>query len=116
VIITNNFLFVEHSGKERNYTDEDRSSTISRFYGPATGCLELGKLGYTLNGLYLVNGEGLQPSSNRQNNQIEVVECRFHQKMQHGSKQSNKYSRNTLKIDQCRTIYNGNYEKQFCTI
>lgn len=69
-----------HSGKEKNKTDDDPNS-INRFYGPATGCLELTKLGYTLNGFYFVTGEDRQPLNSETNDQIEVVECRFHQKM-----------------------------------
>jgi len=40
------------------------------FYGPPTNCIELGKLGYTLNGYYLV-----KESNN--GGQIEVILCRF---------------------------------------
>ena len=50
-----------------------------RFYGPATGCNDLGRLGYTLNGFYLVqekeNHSTNSISSN--NRQIEIVECNF---------------------------------------
>ena len=40
------------------------------FYGPPTNCIGLGKLGYTLNGYYLV-----KESNN--GGQIEVILCRF---------------------------------------
>ena len=36
------------------YRGDDKNKT-KRFYGLATSCNELGKLGYTLNGLYLVD-------------------------------------------------------------
>lgn len=59
------------SGKEKNYTE-------TRFFGPATSCEEMGKLGYTLNGLYLVNGK-----RELSKNEIGVVFCRF--KLPHGT-------------------------------
>ena len=45
---------------------------ITRFYGPASNCNELGKLGFTLNGYYLVKGKDESVS-----NSVEVVFCRF---------------------------------------
>ena len=80
----NLIIVLTYSGKEKNRTDDDQNSYLNRFYGTGTGCLELGKLGYTLNGFYLVNKEDRQPLNSGTNNQIEVVECRFHQKMQQG--------------------------------
>ena len=56
------------SGKETNLTEEENSSRP--FYGPPTNCIELGKLGFTLNGYYLV-----QESNN--GGQLEVILCRF---------------------------------------
>ena len=44
----------------------------SQFYGPAKNCKELGYLGYTLNGFYLVNGKDQSDTIG-----IEVVFCRF---------------------------------------
>jgi len=38
------------------YRGDDKNKT-KRFYGLATSCNELGKLGYTLNGLCLVDCE-----------------------------------------------------------
>ena len=67
-----------NSGKPKNNTDEHEVET--RFYGPATSCEELGKLGYTLNGLYLVDCE-----DKSQKGKIEVIECRF--KQPQGSKE-----------------------------
>ena len=57
-----------YSRTEKNVTDEENIS--KPFYGPPTNCVELGKLGYTLNGYYLVNGS-------KNSNQIEVVSCQF---------------------------------------
>ena len=67
-----------NSGKPKNNTDENESET--RFYGPASSCVELGKLGYTLNGLYLVDC-----ADKSQKGKIEVIECRF--KQPQGSKE-----------------------------
>jgi len=62
------------SEKENGY--EDESTKIGRtFYGPATDCDELGMLGYTLNGFYIVKGKDESTSSNK----IEVIYCRFSQ-------------------------------------
>ena len=74
----------EYRRKDKNTTDEDDGRSY-RFYGPATGCDELGKLGYTLNGYYLVNGK--RPNKTLNNismNQLEVVECSFHQRLREG--------------------------------
>jgi len=54
------------SGKEKNLTEEENSS--KPFHGPPANCIELQKIGYTLNGYYLVNSSG-------SNNEIEVVRC-----------------------------------------
>ena len=48
-------------------TDEEE---FRPFYSPPTNCIELEKIGYTLNGYYLVNGS-------ENSNQVEVVLCRF---------------------------------------
>ena len=53
-----------------------RNEVDLHFYGPATNCNELGKLGYTLNGYYLVNGK-------EQFKKIKIVYCQFQQP--HGS-------------------------------
>jgi len=51
---------------------EKEEAEDTRFYGPASNCNELGRLGYTLNGYYLVKGkdESIRIS-------IEAVLCRF---------------------------------------
>jgi len=59
----------ENRGKEKNDTEGEENVT-KPFYGPPSNCTDLAKLGYTLNGYYLVNGS--KSSSN-----IEVVLCRF---------------------------------------
>jgi len=56
------------SGTEKNDTEE--GNVPQQFYGPPNNCVDLSKLGYTLNGYYLVNG-----SKNSSN--IEIVLCRF---------------------------------------
>lgn len=65
------YLFYSNSGKSKNDT-ENESET--RFYGPASSCEELGKLGYTLNGLYLVDCKDRSKKG-----KVEVIECRFKQ-------------------------------------
>jgi len=59
-----------------------------RFYGPATGCSDLGRLGYTLNGYYLVQekeNKSTNSSSSSNHRRIEIVECRFRQKPKPGN-------------------------------
>ena len=60
------YSIYEISGKE----EEVEENILKQFYGPPTNCTELGQLGYTLNGYYLVNGS-------HSSRQIEVVLCRF---------------------------------------
>jgi len=60
-----------HSQKEKN-SKENRNIVDTRFYGPASNCVEISKLGYTLNGYYLVKGK-----NQTKNNQVEVLGCRF---------------------------------------
>jgi len=56
----------------RDKKEKENAAVDSRFYGPASNCNELGKLGYTLNGYYLVKGKGESLS-----NSIEAVLCQF---------------------------------------
>ena len=51
---------------------EKEEAENERFYGPASNCDEQGKLGYTLNGYYLVKGK-----DESLGNSIEAVLCRF---------------------------------------
>ena len=71
------------SEQDKNETEEQK--TVQRFYGPPGNCSELGKLGYTLNGYYLVNGS-------KSSRQIEIVLCRF--KLPPGEKNSNSEQNN----------------------
>jgi len=57
---------------EKNKTNNLSLKDTKRFYGPPASCDDLQKLGYTLNGFYLVNGEGLLNK-----NGFEIVLCRF---------------------------------------
>jgi len=61
-------LLILYSIDENSKKEEKHIS--KPFYGPPTNCIELGKLGYTLNGYYLV-----KDSNN--GGQIEVILCRF---------------------------------------
>lgn len=56
-----------------------------QFYGPASNCLELGKLGYTLNGYYLVKSNDLQDSSSKKAI-VDVVHCQFQQSLKGAGK------------------------------
>jgi len=64
------------------------------FYSPPTNCIELEKIGYTLNGYYLVNGS-------ENSNQVEVVLCRF--KLPPGNNTESIYISLVIKF---KTIYN----------
>lgn len=59
---------IKYSEKGRTMSNEDE------FYGPATSCNELGKLGHTLNGFYFVmeNDNVYQTISN-----FKIVHCGF---------------------------------------
>jgi len=46
--------------------------TTKTFYGPATSCEELLKIGFTRNGFYLVKS-----SATSNNSHVEVVDCLF---------------------------------------
>ena len=73
------------------------TATDTTFYGPATNCNELGNLGYTLNGYYLVKG-------NDESKSIEAVFCRF--KLPRGSKTSKNWKGTLLwkKLNSFSTI------------
>ena len=63
------------SRKEGNKKQtEEGSSSIKRFYGPPTSCSELGDIGHTLNGYYLVKSELASHTS-----KIQTIYCRFNQ-------------------------------------
>ena len=63
------YHLMKRSGKEKNDTEEEQN-VPKPFYGPPGNCTDLSKLGYTLNGYYLVNGS-------KSSSSIEVVLCRF---------------------------------------
>ena len=52
--------------------EEIDTETVERFYGPPKSCSELKKLGYTLNGYYLV----------KSNHNIEISLCKFHEPLE----------------------------------
>jgi len=88
------FLVLSSYVKEKstfNLNEEDVS-----FYGPPTSCFELGKLGYTLNGYYLVKGQG--PSNKTR---IVTVYCDFRQS--HGGEMS-KPGKRIIRINLMRLL------------
>jgi len=62
-----NLISYSTSGKEKNITDDEEYRSFS---SPPANWTELEKIGYTLNGYYLVNGS-------KNSNQVEVILCRF---------------------------------------
>ena len=69
----------------RNRDNTNIEENNLQFYGPASNCGELGKLGYTLNGYYLVKNSDLHaPSSIKAI--VDVVYCQFQQVRQESSK------------------------------
>lgn len=76
-----------YSGKEENIDDE--INIDRKFYGPATSCEELGMLGYTLNGYYIVKRKS-QSSTSSGSKTTEVVFCQFFQPYNRGTKEGNK--------------------------
>ncbi len=76
-------LYCKLSGRKKNET-ENENITDTRFYGPASNCDELAKLGYTLNGYYWVDGYKDQKNVS----EIEMISCRF--KQPYGSKEGKK--------------------------
>lgn len=57
----------------------DTNNQISRFYGPPTNCSDLIKLGYTLNGFYLVKTNNTDNTKDVHNLKTETVFCSFKQ-------------------------------------
>ena len=60
------------SSNEKERGDSDQSK---QFFGPPTNCHEIGQLGYTLNGYYLIK----RRDDSNENGKIGVVYCRFQQ-------------------------------------
>ena len=67
----NNFTAINFSNDDEDETPKTKNITDNRFYGPANSCVEIAKLGYTLNGYYLVKG------NTTTNSQIQVLGCKF---------------------------------------
>ena len=51
----------------------NRDESVLQFYGPAANCHELGKLGYALNGYYLV--KNMQQEMRNHERAVDVVHC-----------------------------------------
>ncbi len=70
-----------------------RGDEKQKFYGPAYNCDDLGKLGYTLNGYYIVNSY-----ENVTNTKREVVLCRFKQSRlgEQGKEVTSLYNKSSL--------------------
>ncbi len=62
--------------KFKDKTNNDEENMI-RFYGPPSSCKELGKLGYTLNGYYLVENNENGKIKKEEGGEIELIFCRF---------------------------------------
>lgn len=58
--------------KTSTKNNDEENYVRQPFYGPATSCDELGKIGYTLNGYYLVNGK-----KESQIPAIEIIYCYY---------------------------------------
>jgi len=57
----------------RTSGEQDQDNQQMRFYGPATNCKELGMLGHTLNGYYMVKSNENASKTKK----IRAVYCRF---------------------------------------
>ena len=68
-------FLIYYSKKKINGTEEEASTR--RFYGhPPTSCEDLNKIGYTLNGYYLIKGNNEKQKLDNAN-RIQVVYCQF---------------------------------------
>jgi len=65
-----NYFEFRNSKDKKDETEDDPK--VIEFYGPPTSCEELSKLGYTLNGYYLVKGK-----DNLNSFRIQAVYCQF---------------------------------------
>ena len=81
MLILHVFIF---SGKKNKTYSEVSMNIENRFYGPPTNCSELAKLGYTLNGYYLIKNGSEQGS-------IGIVYCQFYKQEKTPEKQSNTF-------------------------
>ncbi len=64
---------------DRQKNDSDYFTSVRIFYGPPTNCSDLKRLGYTLNGFYLVNKAEADSFADGISHQIETVFCAFKQ-------------------------------------
>jgi len=94
---------VMHRKKEKD-TTKNQNIADHPFYGPPSSCAEISKLGYTLNGYYLV-----KVKNQTKRDKVEVLGCQF--KHLSGSKEgiiekknSSKYKENDIKINQNQLI------------
>ena len=55
--------------------DNDPPNRIRQFYGPPANCSDLTRLGYTLNGFYLVK----KPSNDEKITTLDIIHCAFQQ-------------------------------------
>ena len=62
-------------GKKKNETDEEN---LKLFYGPPTNCSDLSRLGYTLNGFYMVKNLALSDNL-KKTTKLDTVYCAFKQ-------------------------------------
>ena len=95
----NVIIFCENSGRDKNDTGQENIPKL--FYGPPGNCADLSKLGYTLNGYYLVNGS-------KSSNSIEVVLCRFQLPSRGDNNDSNfsfKVSNKWKKVNNCKCLF-----------
>jgi len=71
------FITYSEDEKDTSISDEREGQIDQKFYGPATSCDELGKIGYTLNGYYIVKAK--PQSIVRSSHKFEIVYCQFYQ-------------------------------------
>ena len=86
-VLISTFIYFLSEKDENRTNDDSKNATNARFYGPATTCKELLKIGYTRNGFYLVKGNDTSNSGH-----VEVVDCLF--KNPNGVKESIKILKN----------------------
>jgi len=56
----------------RDKMEKETAAVDTRFYGPARNCNELGKLGYALNGYYLVKGKDESIKEQRRSHSVSI--------------------------------------------
>ena len=73
-------LLIYSKKKKTEIEEESPAEVVGPFYGPAASCHELGRLGYTLNGLYLLLGKDSNLNNKKKN--IQIVQCEFRRPQQ----------------------------------